>query len=99
MTKTGTLSIGTDCTPNLGCGSASVTIYNLGSVMNAVFVSGGTNYSNWTMTKGDGAQNITFRIIRGDTLNARTVTYTVSGNAVSGTDYTRFSFVKRFGHD
>jgi hypothetical protein len=86
--KTGTLSIGTDCTPTAGCGSASVTIYNMGSTMNAVFVSGGINYSNWIMTKGDGSQSVTFRIIRGDTLNTRTVTYTVGGTAVSGTDYT-----------
>jgi RHS repeat-associated protein len=56
--------------------------------MNGVFVSSGTNYANWIMTKGDGSQSITFRIIRGDTLNARTVTYTVGGTAVSGTDYT-----------
>ena len=56
--------------------------------MNAVFVSGGNNYSNWIITKGDGNQNITFRIVRGDTLNARTVNYTVSGTAVNGTDYT-----------
>jgi RHS repeat-associated protein len=86
--KTGTLTIGTDCTPTAGCGSASVTIYNMGSTMNAVFVSGGNNYSNWTMTRGDGTQTITFRIIRGDTLNTRTVGYTVSGTAVNGTDYT-----------
>lgn len=86
--KTGTLSIGSDCAPTAGCGSASVTIYNMGSVMNAVFVSGGNNYSNWIITKGDGNQNITFRIVRGDTLNARTVNYTVSGTAVNGTDYT-----------
>ncbi len=86
--KTGTLDIGTDCTPTAGCGSASVTIYNMGSVMNAVFVSGGNNYSNWTMTKGDGNQSVTFRIVRGDTVNTRTVTYTVSGTAVNGTDYT-----------
>lgn len=86
--KTGTLSIGTDCTATAGCGSASVTIYNMGSVMNAVFVSGGNNYGNWTITKGDGTQTITFRIVRGDKLNARTVGYTVSGTAAIGTDYT-----------
>jgi YD repeat-containing protein len=86
--KTGTLSVGTDCQPSLGCGSASVTIYNTASVMNAVFVSGGINYSNWIITKGDGTQTIKFRIIRGDTLNTRTVGYTVGGTAVNGTDYT-----------
>jgi RHS repeat-associated protein len=87
--KTGTLSINSDCTTlTSGHASASVTIYNMGSVMNAVFVSGGANYSNWLMTKGDGTQTITFRIIRGDTLNTRTVTYTVGGTAVNGTDYT-----------
>ena len=87
--KTGTLSINSDCTAlTSGHASASVTIYNMGSVMNAVFVSGGANYSNWIMTKGDGNQSVTFRIVRGDTVNARTVTYTVSGTAVNGTDYT-----------
>jgi RHS repeat-associated protein len=86
--KNGTVSVSSDCTATAGCGSAPVTIYNTASIMNAVFVSSGTNYANWTMTKGDGAQSIKFRILRGDTVNTRTVTYTVGGTAVSGTDFT-----------
>jgi len=86
--KTGTLSIDSDCnTLTEGHASASVTIYNTASIMNAVIVSGGINYSNWTVTRSEGSQNITLSIIRGDTLNTRTVNYTVSGSAVSGTDY------------
>jgi RHS repeat-associated protein len=86
--KTGSLSVGSDCSASSGCGSASVTIYNMGSVMNTVFVSGGNNYTSQTMTKGDGTQTITFRLIRGDTVNTRTVNFNVSGTAVGGTDYT-----------
>ena len=86
--KTGTISISSDCAPNLGCDSAPVTIYNMGSVMNEAFLSGGNNYSSWIMTKGDGTQSITLRFIRGDTLNNRTVNFNVSGTAVNGTDYT-----------
>ena len=86
--KTGTLSVGTDCTPDLGCGTSSVTIYNMGSVMNAAIVSSGAYYPSWWITRGEGSQNITLRFIRGDTLNPRTVSFTVSGNAVLGVDYT-----------
>lgn len=86
--KTGTITIGTDCTPTLGCQSANVTIYNMGATMNSVLNSGGTNYGNWIIAKGNGTQTINFRLVRGDTLNARSVAFAIGGTAVNGTDYT-----------
>ena len=89
--KTGTLSVGTDCgtiTAGSGCDSASVTLYNTASTMQAGVLIGTNLYTSDEVIRGEGTQTINIEIERADTLNTRTVNYTVSGNAVSGTDYT-----------
>ena len=88
--KTGTLTINSDCSPSTtGYQSASVAIYNGASVVNAAIVLGGTNYTGVSLVRQTGTQSATLQIYRasGDTYNTRVINYTISGTAVSGSDY------------
>lgn len=67
--------------------TANVTLLNTASVMNIVINEGGTYYASTEIMRGGDPETATVRIIRGDTLNTRTVNYTIGGDAVSGRDY------------
>ncbi|MBI1176394.1 hypothetical protein GC207_03030 [bacterium] len=84
--RTGTISFSGWQTTN--CQSRAITLYDMNSVMSVAIVTNTTYYSTFIAERGVGVQTVTMRIYRGDTLNARTVGYTVSGNAASGSDYT-----------
>lgn len=84
--RTGTLSLSGWLSTN--CQSAPITLYDMNSVMSVAIVTNTSYFSGFTVKRGVGVQAVTLRIYRGDTLNARTVGYTLSGNAVSGSDYT-----------
>lgn len=84
--RTGTLSLSGWLTTN--CQSAPITLYDMNSVMSVAIVTNTSYFSGFTLERGVGVQSVTLRVYRGDTLNARTVGFTVTGNAVSGSDYT-----------
>lgn len=86
--RTGTLSLSGWFATN--CQSAPITLYDMNSVMSVAIVTNTSYYSGFTVQRGVGVQTVTLRVYRGvgDTLNQRTVGYTLSGNAVSGSDYT-----------
>jgi hypothetical protein len=87
--KTGTVTINTDCSAlTSGFSSANVTVFNTASSMEVGVLVGTNLYSGYEIVRGEGTQTVSIEISRADTLNTRTVNYTVSGNAVSGTDYT-----------
>jgi len=88
--KTGTFTLGGDCYSS----TASVTIYNGASVVNAAMVQGGINYSNIQLLRQTSTQSVTLHIFRvsGDTYNTRAINYTISGTAVSGSDYSSTGF-------
>jgi hypothetical protein len=87
--KTGTISVSSDCTAlTEGSASAPVTIYNTASSMEIGVLVGTNLYTGYEVVRGEGTQTVSIEISRADTVNTRTVNYTVSGNAVSGTDYT-----------
>jgi RHS repeat-associated protein len=88
--KTGTMTISSDCSPSTtGYQTANVTIYNNASVVNVALVQGGTNFGNFETVRETTTQSIALRFLRAtnDTYNTRTINYTVSGTAVSGSDY------------
>jgi len=83
--KMGTFTLGGDCASS----TATVNIYNGASIVNEGLVQGGITYSNIQFIRTTSSQSVTLHIFRasGDTYNARTINYTVSGTAVSGSDY------------
>lgn len=85
-----TIVLGFFSTPRTISGNANctITIINNYSIYSAVILYG-TNYVNSSeIFRGQSPNNATIRIIRGDSLHAQTVYYTLGGNASSGTDYT-----------
>ena len=83
--KTGTFTLGGDCASS----TASVTIYNGASVVNTAIIQGGTNFSGIQVVRETSTQSATLRFFRAtnDTYNARAISYTISGTAGSGSDY------------